>query len=386
MRTLPFLLLVVILAGNCRQEPLDAEPTVAAFERMWTNDYGRQVVLSNIAGQTRLDRTWLQLDTALLVVHSETGELLETIPTGASSALTGARRMLLQDDRLFIHTPRWVRCYHFGTGQQLWDRLTPPEQGMVLSNMASAGNYLAVPKKGGAYLFDLETGGLAKELDLASLFALDAVPENLLVRELGWVSDSSLAMAVESYDEQLPGGAVFVLDTDEMAPRWSYTSELDTNQNAADYHPPVTRMATYGDRLFFLRGSYLHCVAAATGETVWVRHFPDLGFRFGLAVAADGTVYVGSTGFERIVIALDAEDGTELWRNNLGYASISYLGLREDYLFVLAEHLVVLDRHTGEVRFDFVGDTGDFFYTPPIIGEDRFIGISSQRVYAWGLP
>ena len=195
-------------------------------------------------------------------------------------------------------------------------------------------------------------------------------------------SQNKLLFGIESYDPDHTASFVTSIDLHSKEADWTYISEVDTLAPGST-PAPITKMGLFEDKLSFLRGNHITTINVHSGEVVWEKRYSNLGFFFGHRVSDDGIIYIGSTGYDRTVIALEADSGDEIWRNNLQLASVGYLQVKGDLLFVLAEHLVVLNRHTGESLFDFVGDTGDYFYVPPTIGEDYFIGISSQRVYGW---
>jgi outer membrane protein assembly factor BamB len=365
------------LCLSCNDEiPIDHNPR---FTLSWKNDYGKQLMPSDIIGVIHHGLAFLQLDSVLQIVDDR-GNLIKKISTGAHHSLVGSRNMILHEGSVLINDVSWIRKYDMETGNLAWNIDLDPNTSMLLSEMSLKGNDLYVPKLGGAYIIDIAAGTIKDIIDLKEILHLDSSTDDIRVRELIVTSENKLLFGIESYDPDHTSSFVTSIDLISEDADWLFHSEVDTLAPGTS-SAPITKMGLFEDKLSFLRGSYVTSINVHTGELIWEKRYPDLGFFFGHRVSDDGIVYIGSTGYDRTVIALDANSGNELWRNNLQLASVGYLQVKDDLLFVLAEHLVILNRHKGEVLFDFAGDTGDYFYVPPTIGEDFFIGISSQRVY-----
>ena len=374
-----FLFVVAVLLIGCHVD----SSSEYLFTQKWENDYARDRTGSRLQGVAKFNKVWAHVDSTFLIIDQKTGDLIKAINSGEDHFLVGSKNMLYSDGRIYMHIPRWIRCYDFETGEMIWSLdIENDLEEMILTEMSDDNNYLYIAKRGGCYIIDKDNGNLIEEFDLTDILDLESGRRDLKVRELIKTEENNLVFAVELSDSDMPDGGGFVtsINISSKEINWIFYSQTDTLSPTLR-KPGITKMDLYRDYLVFLRGKYLHCLDKSSGDSIWSNQYPDLGFFFGQDISDDGVVYIGSKGWDRIVIAVNISDGSEIWRTNIGYASIHDIQVKDDLIFVVCQHLVILDRNTGEMIFDFVGSTGDFFYTPPILDDDFFIAISSQRVY-----
>ncbi len=370
---------------GCCPDPNDDIPAAKPnFTLKWQNDYGKNIQVSPIPGIIKEDIVWVQLDSNFHIINMKSGEITFTVESDLDHWLDGSRNMILEDNRIYIHITNWIRCYDFNTGKLIWNTTINDPVAQIATEMHMYGDQLYIPKRNGCYIVDKFTGSIVDEIKLTEIISLELTPRWVVVRDLYKIDESTVVFAIEGQDSNFPlsGGYVASIDLNSKAENWRIQSVIDTTSGGTIFSPSPSKMDFWGDHLAYI-GSDVYVVNKFTGEEIWKKDFDNLGFFFGLEVSDDGILYLGSTAWDRVVMALDIKTGEELWYNKLQQASIEYLKVKDDFLFVLAEHLVILNRHTGKVLFDFVGDTEDLFYDPPIIGDDHFIGISSQRVYCW---
>ncbi len=256
--------------------------------------------------------------------------------------------------------------------------------GQIATEMHMYGDQLYIPKRNGCYIVNKFTGSIVDEIKLTEIMSLAIEPYDVVIRDLYKIDEHTVVFAIEGQDFNPPlgGGYVASINLNPRSENWRIQSVIDTTSGGTVYSPPPGKMDFWDDHLAYI-GNDVYVVNKFTGAEIWNKDFDNLGFFFGLEVSEDGVLYLGSTAWDRVVMALDIKTGAEIWYNNLQKATVHYLKVKDDLLFVVAGHLVILDRHTGEILFKFAGDTGDFFYFPPTIGDDHFIGVSSQRVYCW---
>gem|GEM_PF-161320 len=147
------------------------------------------------------------------------------------------------------------------------------------------------------------------------------------------------------------------------------------------------------DRLFVVSGNgELFCLAAADGKPIWNKDVAKIyETQFGgwgiaeCVVVKDGKVFVTPCGKKAMTVALDANDGSEIWKtrpliDNCGYMSPI---LYEDRLIVVTgKHVSLVDIENGDVLWqcNFEEDTGGkpprwvpSYCSPPIIKGNQFV-------------
>src|SRR3990170_7388867 len=93
---------------------------VPRFTLSWRNDYGRQLMSSDIIGVIKDRLAFLQLDSVLQIIDDR-GNLIRKISTGAHHSLVGSRNMILHEDAVIINDVSWIRKYEMATGNLVWN-------------------------------------------------------------------------------------------------------------------------------------------------------------------------------------------------------------------------------------------------------------------------
>jgi len=157
-----------------------------------------------------------------------------------------------------------------------------------------------------------------------------------------------------------PGGAAdnspaSASGTTNFERAWRADLGEGSNKDSRIAAPPVISEG----KLFFLDADHrVHALDAATGERLWSERLRptregrrDRGGRGGGVAAIGGRVYV-TTGYG-FAVALDANNGSELWRADGGapfHAAPSVAGGRV-YAITNDSELVAMDANTGEVQW-----------------------------------
>jgi len=145
--------------------------------------------------------------------------------------------------------------------------------------------------------------------------------------------------------------------TGSVALTRAWTADLGqgSNNRSQIAAPPVIA----DGRLFFLDADHrVHAIDVASGDRVWTETLRPRGTRDRVArgggvAAAGGRVYV-TTGFG-FVVALDANNGDEVWRANGGapfHSAPTYAGGRV-YATTNDSELISIDAATGEVGWTY---------------------------------
>ena len=125
---------------------------------------------------------------------------------------------------------------------------------------------------------------------------------------------------------------------------WSYEAEL-----AGISSPVVVDGVVYVGT-----ENRMNAFDAISGQLRW-RYQSEGLFLWGAPVVSDGIVYFGP--FDRHVYAVDAQNGTLLWRYATEY-DVSFLTLAVGVVYVLTEHgpLYALDAGSGELLWSYEAD------------------------------
>ena len=143
---------------------------------------------------------------------------------------------------------------------------------------------------------------------------------------------------------------------------------------------PTDRPVVAAGRVLLPGPEALHALDLATGESVWTVGPGDQPWTNAPAVV-DGTVYA-TFGEPPGVLALDAEDGAELWRADLGSVSAPPVVSDEGRCYVGTRdgRLVALDVETGETAwsYDLFGEVAALALRVPALA----VATRAGEVYA----
>jgi len=171
---------------------------------------------------------------------------------------------------------------------------------------------------------------------------------------------------------------VWCLDVKTGASLWkfSYPSASTNHPMPAVPHGPAAT-PTLADGFVYTVGREgdLHCLDALTGGLRWQKHLvrdhkgkrPVYGYS-GSPLASEGRLYLEVGGAEGSVVALDARDGSLVWRaapGEAGYSSpiLAKLGGKERLVVYGGEALTILDPRDGAALARHATTTGDFCNT-----------------------
>lgn len=224
-----------------------------------------------------------------------------TPTANASPALVG--------DRLYVGgsgDPGTFHCLDAASGERRWS-FEPVGYATSAPAVADGTVYLGTWGRR-VYALDARTGDVAWEADVGHRVGSSspAVVDGTVY--LGTVGDGPLVVTGETDEDAFEAAAVVALDAATGEERWRY-GEFGRKENV-DASPAVA------DGTVFVGGGEGAVVAldAATGGERWRRE-TGASVRASPAVAG-GTVYVGVHEAGEVV-ALDAGDGTEVWRAGL---------------------------------------------------------------------
>lgn len=181
-------------------------------------------------------------------------------------------------------------------------------------------------------------------------------------------------------------GAVYALSADG-AVRWNVTVSAFIRSSPA--------ISADGTRVFVHSGGdgAVYALEAATGETMWRFQAggPTYGANFDSspAIAADGTVYVGSFDGQNggaLVFALDGATGAMRWNFSTGLMVEASPTIGADGTVYIGGddfRLYALDGVTGKLLWDY--RTGDYINSGVAIGCDGtiFVGSNDHNLYAF---
>jgi outer membrane protein assembly factor BamB len=159
-------------------------------------------------------------------------------------------------------------------------------------------------------------------------------------------------------------------------------SDLDpgTVRWAFDTGGPVRSSPIASGRTVYLGGTDLRAVDLVGGIERWclgntfdTEQFPAT------PALADGTVYAGSA--DGYLYAVDAQDGTDLWRHGIGGAVESALAVADGTVYASTDALHAVDAETGEERWRFE-PAARVSGSPAVADGAVFAGTSQGRLYA----
>ena len=190
----------------------------------------------------------------------------------------------------------------------------------------------------------------------------DAGPPVLWTRELGQGYSAFVAEGRRVYTQAqtIAGQSVYCLDADTGETVWSY--RYDWPYEIVGVYPgPRATPSLFRGRVYFAAPSgIIGCLAAETGEPIWSRNVIEDyagrgGTGFGYACSptvVDGMVILPVGGESAGLVALDADDGSEIWA--AGSDAASYCpafpitrGGRPLVVGYMENSLVIHDRLTG---------------------------------------
>ena len=155
---------------------------------------------------------------------------------------------------------------------------------------------------------------------------------------------------------------VKAMDRSTGEERWSYQ---------ADY-PVQGAPLIVGERVYIATDRQVYALELESGQLIWKDSTGTEDAYMGAPAYEDGVIY--TTG-GKILLALDAETGKELWRAGkanpfLGLAVVNQM----IYVGNWDERLYAFDRSTGEERWSFAAQAGGLFWSSP--------AATSETVYA----
>jgi outer membrane protein assembly factor BamB len=222
--------------------------------------------------------------------------------------------------------------------------------------------------------------GTPQALRVATGHALAAVPG------VGWDTAPRIRAAVGS---RAAGPTGSDSDGDGSPERPRRAVDVDTPDSDRD--PGEVRWAfdigglirsspIVGVRTVYLGGTDLRAVDLVGGRERWCfeNTFETEQF-LATPELVDGTVYAGST--DGYLYAVEAQDGTDLWRHGIGGAIESAVAVGDGTVYASTDALHAVDAETGAGRWEF--DPASRISGSPAVADGTvFVGTSQGRLYA----
>jgi outer membrane protein assembly factor BamB len=178
--------------------------------------------------------------------------------------------------------------------------------------------------------------------------------------------------------------SVFDLTTGDLL--WSYDTKDDGTY--AWVNAIVSQPLIYRDTLYFGgRNCNLYAFDPETGDQFWMYHQPNDMWLFGGPVAADDTLYVGSS-FQKVVYAFSPDEPELQWSADVYGLNYGNPVIHDDYILVGTGNtsdvsmgsLTIVNRLTHEIEERFT--VGGWVETPHYLDGIIYFGCGDGKVYA----
>lgn len=173
------------------------------------------------------------------------------------------------------------------------------------------------------------------------------------------------------------GGTVFVPGTLQDPTLYAVDASEGTERWRFGTDSRLSRPPAVSDGVAFIadRTPRIYAVSSDTGERRWTQTLDESVWQSAPTVE-NGTVYLGS--WEESVIALDAADGTEQWRTDVGYGIRSSLAVTPDVVFAAGTGgwVSALDAADGTIIWQTQANNYEL-HSPVVTDETVFAGAFS---------
>ncbi len=271
----------------------------------------------------------------------------------------------------------------------------------------------------GFYAFDAQTGHQRWRYDAESpLFATAAVLNGIVcfggnkkifgvdtatgkerwTQEAGGMFQSRAAASSVSDGVFYLGGwdnTLYALNAQTGIPKWkAQMGRAQAGKGAVSfYYSPAIASPTVAEGKVFVctNDGMLHAVNARTGNDDWAIHAPQGGDTFGYSspLYTDGVIYCGGLGKNGDCYAVNAKDGSILWRCSTGaenYDSSASLAGNRIVIGSVRGALSWIDLKSGKLLYQYNIDPGYCFSTPAGNAYVTYISSMNNLVYALSVP
>ncbi len=189
-------------------------------------------------------------------------------------------------------------------------------------------------------------------------------------------------------------GVMYAYDLTGGNKVWEYDTKKDVNyrwKNAIQTSPVIYKNAV----VFGGRCSRLYSLNAKTGEKNWTYTSPTDQWLVGGPRISDGVVYIGSSD-QHLFHALDAADGSLLWKRSLDCRIWGTASVKENNVYIGSNSFYKINKNSGKVTFEYKfkkvhedKDYGEYtdrranIHSSPVLnGNKIFFGSDDGYIYA----
>ncbi|AWB28428.1 PQQ-binding-like beta-propeller repeat protein [Halococcoides cellulosivorans] len=126
--------------------------------------------------------------------------------------------------------------------------------------------------------------------------------------------------------------------------------------------------------------STIYAINATSGEEQW-RRTPSADIKRSTPVIGDGILYLG-TG-EGDLLALDADDGSNVWRRSLGTGSVGPVAIADGTLFLPGQEKSLIALTASDGHEEWRRSVSATLSGPPVVADDIVYVVAGQTLYTF---
>jgi outer membrane protein assembly factor BamB len=340
-------------------ERLSGEP-----KREWAHSTGDVIQSSPLLAGDTLYAT--SFDGKVHAINAKTGDRRWTASTRAGIYASP----IIEDGTLYVgSTDHWFYAFDAGSGRQIWkyDSGAP-----IFATAAVSSGTVCFGANKKIVGLDVATGKERWTQEAGGFFQSRAASADGVFFLGGW--DNTL----------------YALDAASGAPKWK--TKMGRAQGGRGpisfyYAPAIASPAVGAGRIYVCTNDgVLHAVNARTGQDDWTARAPQGGDTFGYSspLFANGRIYVGGLGANGDCYAINASDGSILWRCHTGaenYDSSPAVAGGTVVIGSVSGRLSWIDAASGDLKKQYSLDPGHCFSRPAATETMVYATSLNNRVY-----